>query len=309
MGKRLTQEEFLARAKAAHEKDGYDYSETVYVNRRTKICYRCPKHGLQWQLPENHVAYGCKDCGDERAADKKRLTQEEIIERFHKAHGNDYDYSLVDYKNIDTPVKIICRKNNHTFKQSPYEHENGAKCPYCHGFYRTTADFIKDARAIHGDRYDYSQCQYVNATTPMPIRCIEHNQVSWLSYNEHVTNKRVCSCCVEKTYKGEKKIKEYLETHNIPYIPQKTFDDLKDSKSLHFDFYLPTYNLAIEYDGRQHFEPVDFGGGMENAEAEFQNTIKHDKMKQKYCSTNNINLLRINYNEYDNIENILSERI
>ena len=74
MGKRLTQEEFLARAKAAHEKDGYDYSETVYVNRRTKICFKCPKHGLQWQLPENHVAYGCNECGNERAADKKRLT-------------------------------------------------------------------------------------------------------------------------------------------------------------------------------------------------------------------------------------------
>lgn len=308
MPARLTQEEVLRRFHEAHG-DEYDYSEMHYKNKDTKICFRCPKHGLQWQLPENHVAYGCKWCGYERAAQKRLLPWEQVLAEFHEAHGDEYDYSFVNYKGTDHKVIIICKKKGHVFEQTPYEHKKGANCPYCHGFYRTTEDFIKDAKEIHGDKYDYSESVYVDASTKITIYCPTHKEYFYQTYGDHIYLGCNCPLCGKGTYKGEEKIRKYLIEHNIPYIPQKTFDDLKDSKPLHFDFYLPTYNLAIEYDGRQHFEPVDFGGGMEQAEIEFQNTVKHDKMKQEYCLANNINLLRIDYNEYDNIDNILSTRI
>ena len=60
-----------------------------------------------------------------------------------------------------------------------------------------------------------------------------------------------------------------------------------------FDFYLPDYNACIEYDGQQHFEPIDFFGG----EEKFKKTIQRDEIKTNYCLVNNIRLLRIRYDE------------
>jgi very-short-patch-repair endonuclease len=76
-------------------------------------------------------------------------------------------------------------------------------------------------------------------------------------------------------------------------------------KKLKFDFYLPNYNLCIEYDGRQHFEPIDFFGGEKN----FEIIKKRDKIKNEYCLNNNIHLIRIPYNEYKNINSILHNEI
>jgi predicted nucleic acid-binding Zn-ribbon protein len=131
MPKKLTTEEFIARAKEKHP--DYDYSETVYINKRTKIQFRCsnPEHGTQWQLPENHIKYGCNECGNERAAEKKRKPWEKQLEQFHDAHGDDYDYSNSIYVNVDTPIEIKCKKCGYVFYQTPYEHQIGSGCPIC----------------------------------------------------------------------------------------------------------------------------------------------------------------------------------
>ena len=96
-----------------------------------------------------------------------------------------------------------------------------------------------------------------------------------------------------------------MDSHKIKYTPQKRFDDCKDIKPLPFDFYLSDYNTCIEYDGQQHFEPVDFSGKRENlAQQQFEKTQYHDKIKNKYCEDNNIRLLRIPY--FKNIEEELN---
>lgn len=64
-------------------------------------------------------------------------------------------------------------------------------------------------------------------------------------------------------------------------------------KNIHFDFYLPEENICIEFDGEQHFRPIDYFGG----ENTFKLTQKRDKIKNKYCKNNNIKLLRIKYDE------------
>lgn len=122
-----------------------------------------------------------------------------------------------------------------------------------------------------------------------------------------LTSQHTVSCgCIFKS-KGETYIKELLEYFNIDYIPQKRFDDCKHKKSLPFDFYLPKYNLAIEYDGRQHFEPIEHWGG----EKRFIELQKHDDIKNTYCKNNNINLIRIPYTKtkqeiYEIIFNLLN---
>ena len=83
-------------------------------------------------------------------------------------------------------------------------------------------------------------------------------------------------------------------------------DGCVSKRNLKFDFYIPKLNLAIEYDGQQHFEPVDFSGkGYESALEIYNNTRMRDKIKDDFCANNNIRLLRIPYTEYENIHDIL----
>lgn len=113
-----------------------------------------------------------------------------------------------------------------------------------------------------------------------------------------------CPECKQNS-KGEEYIKTYLEKREIKYIRQKSFDDCKYINRLSFDFYLPDLNTCLEFDGLQHFEPVkEFGG-----EKEFNLILKRDKCKNKWCIENKVNLIRIRYDEFDKISEILDKKL
>ena len=117
-----------------------------------------------------------------------------------------------------------------------------------------------------------------------------------------------CPFCNES--KGEKSIQKFLNEFNIDYEQQKTFDDLHKSKigqSLSYDFYLPKYNLLIEYQGEQHDHPVKYSKNMTDAIAEkrFDKQKENDEKKKDYAEKNNIELLEIWYWDYNNIKDIL----
>lgn len=111
---------------------------------------------------------------------------------------------------------------------------------------------------------------------------------------------QVNSCGCLKHSVGELKIAQFLLENNIPFETQKTFDTAKYSKtnrSMRFDFYLPMQNILIEYDGLQHFQPVEYFGGNEK----FQIQQNNDKEKEEWCKANNIYLKRIKYTKDENI--------
>lgn len=113
---------------------------------------------------------------------------------------------------------------------------------------------------------------------------------------DHLASGHGCPICHNSV--GEKQIKKYLTRHNINFIQQHTFDDCKNIRALPFDFYLPDYNVCIEYDGMQHFEPVDFGGnGQEWARKQLESLKMRDGIKNDYCVSNNILLCRIKYTQ------------
>ena len=120
-----------------------------------------------------------------------------------------------------------------------------------------------------------------------------------------------CPICKDK--KGERKIREYLIKNNIEFIAQKIFSNLlgtgkKRNKPLSYDFYIPSKNLLVEFQGIQHYEPTDFNGkGMEQAEKNFEKQQEHDRRKREYAQQNNIDLLEITYLEEDKIEEILDK--
>jgi very-short-patch-repair endonuclease len=105
-----------------------------------------------------------------------------------------------------------------------------------------------------------------------------------------------CNICRESL--GERIISIFLENNNIKYTRQKKFKECKYLSLLPFDFYLDDFNILIEYDGIQHFEPVSVFGGKE----EFEKTKIRDKIKNEYCFKNNIRLFRISYLDDINIE-------
>lgn len=99
------------------------------------------------------------------------------------------------------------------------------------------------------------------------------------------------SCGCKKISYGETIIKQILIINHIVFEQQKTFENCINILPLYFDFYLPDYNTCIEYDGQQHFEPIELFGGLEY----FKHQQENDNIKNLYCKTNHINLIRIPY--------------
>lgn len=293
--RKLTLCEFTEKAKNIHC-NKYDYSKSVYVSGRVPTRIICPIHGEFWQTPSNHLmGYGCPCCGG-----TKKSTTEEFIKKAKLKFGNKYDYSKVEYIDSKTKVCIICPEHGE-FWQRPSDHLSDYECPYCGGTKRlTTEEFIERSRKIHGEKYDYSKVEYKNSDSPVTIICPIHGQYEQIAWY-HLSGNG-CPECNESW--GEKEIRKFCEKNNILFERQKRFESCRNKKPLPFDFYLPEYNLCIEFQGRQHFEPVeDFDG-----EEGFLRIQINDKIKKDWCLIDtNPNLIEISFK--DDINKILEEKL
>jgi len=282
--KKKTTEQFIKDAKKIHG-NKYDYSLVKYINNNTLIEIICKKHGIFKQTPSHHLR-GC-NCLKCRGYLK---TNEEFIKTVEKFHGKKYDYSLVEYIDSTTNVKIICHVHG-VFEQIPKNHRIGHGCPKCvHNYKLTLNEFIKRSKKIHGEKYNYSLVKYKNMYTKVDIICKKHGIFKQIPDN-HIRKKYGCPKCNES--KGEKEIRNILEKSKIIFESQKRFKECKNINVLPFDFYLPKENICIEFDGKQHFRSVDIWGGKK----EFKNIQKRDRIKNEYCKNNNIRLLRIKYDD------------
>lgn len=300
----MTKQSFVDKAVIVHG-NKYNYSKAEYVNTKTKICITCPKHGDFWQTPNGHLqGCGCPQCGNE----SKRLTTEEFVRRAREIHGDKYNYSKVVFVDYTTKVCIICPKHGE-FWQHPISHLNGSGCPKCwkereseaHSI--TQEEFIAKAKLVHGDRYDYDETVYVNSNTLVEIKCKTHGL--FLQRPDSHLAGRGCPHC--NSSKGEVRIAEILDKYNIKYEKQKVFcnDTLFGNKRFYVDFYIPDVNLVIEYNGGQHYFPVEHFGG----EAVFEKQKERDISLRHYCEYHKINIIEIPYTEFDNIENIIKEKL
>ncbi len=176
MSRRLTTEQFIEKAKKVH-RDKYSYELTEYVKSHNKVIITCKDHGDFLQKPNSHLnGYGCAEC-----AGTKKLTSESFKKRAKKIHKNKYDYSLVEYKNANTKVKIICLKHGE-FEQKAYSHLQGHECPKCGVKKRADShkysqeEFISKAIDIHRNKYSYSEVEYKHNKVKVRIICKEHGE-------------------------------------------------------------------------------------------------------------------------------------
>jgi very-short-patch-repair endonuclease len=294
--KKLTTDEFVLRAKLLHN-ENYLYNKTNYINKRTKVIITCKKHGDFEQLPQNHInGSGCPKCGTQKNIVSQKLTKNEFINKANSVHNNIYDYSLVDYVNNVTKIKIICKKHG-VFKQTPTIHFKGSGCPKCAGKNVSNLEFIQKAIAVHGNKYNYSQTKYVSARNKIKIGCEKHGQFFQRAF-DHLAG-HGCPKCKESF--GERKIREYLEINKIMFEKEKKFDKCRNKNHLLFDFYLPEKNILIEYDGEQHFKPINFFGGKHT----HKKVLINDNIKNEFAKQNNIKLLRIPFTELEKIDAVM----
>jgi very-short-patch-repair endonuclease/ribosomal protein L40E len=296
MSNRISIEEFLKRSKNSHG-DKYDYSNVEYNNQYDPVVIKCPIHGEFKQIPKSHmIGKGCRKCAYDNSREKysgvekiNRLNKELIIKRLQNIHKQ-YDYNKCEIEgkrdkaiinNIICPIhgEFSKRLSNHLYSKQG--------CNKCGSNKSNLGDFIKKSNIIHQSKYDYSKSEYIKGHKKTAIICKKHGEF-YQTPQKHLSGQGCPICYSLIKSKGESFIKKFLEDKNIKFEYQKSIPNTK----LKMDFYIPSMNLCIEYDGIQHFEPRSRFGG----DIEYKMQLERDRNKNDYCDRNNIKLIRIGYN-------------
>ena len=152
--------------------------------------------------------------------------REDFIKKATEKHGNKYDYSLVEYISNSTKVKIVCPIHGE-FEQIPESHYI-CGCPKCAGnIQKTTEEFIRDAKKVHGDRYNYEKSNYSKAFDKLTIICPEHGDFKQTP-DAHVNARNGCPYCGSGGTYSEwyfRKTPHKKELSAIVYIIEMSLND------------------------------------------------------------------------------------
>jgi hypothetical protein len=277
---------------------GYEPLFDEYKNDKQKLAYRCPKHPdekLEISLNSLRAGHGCWKCGRKRSADKQRVSigtaRQDFIDR-------GYEPLFDEYKNNKQKLAYRCPKHpNEKLEISLDELKHGHGCPYCGGNAKIT---LEEARQDFIDRgYEPLFDEYENDKQKLAYRCPKHpDEKLEISLNSLRAGHGCWKCGNES--KMEQETSEYLTTHNYRFRAQYNLSGTK----MRFDFMLLDNNdnpkIAIELNGRQHYEPVRFGGiSLKRAKQNFISQQKRDQLKRDWCAKEGIKLIEIPYYDFD----------
>lgn len=314
--------------KAWYENRGYKFTgindaftvpvRDLYLGSTNKVHVICDYCGAGYKTAYYIIQNGrklvpkdsCSRCTGKKASEvSKQKRAHNAILALGKTCDK-YRYTLIttekEYIDKHMKVKFICPK--HGVQEMPIDNLiHGCQCFKCSYDDRCKSwmirpDDVEKTIESFGDTW-LNKSEYINSTERnLMIRC-KCGNIYKASYQVFTRKSQtVCSVCSLKESSGERKIREFFEKNNIQFEQEKRFPDCKNIKPLPFDFYIPSINTCIEFDGKQHFEPV-------RGNASFESTKRHDDIKNKYCDANNISLVRIPYTSGSKISEILSELI
>jgi len=290
--------------------DKYDYSLVDYKNLKTKVKIICPEHGEFEQIPYHHY----NGCGCQNCSKNKKLDNDSFIIKANFFHSNKYDYSLLEYVNMNTKVKIICPEHG-VFEQKPCDHlERG--CGECRDVINSTEKLIKKSKEINDDKYDYSLTEYVKSNKKVKIICKYHNYIFEQRPSNHISKKHGCPLCgnIDRRLSRIKEISinKFNGNQVVPSFNSlacQIFDKISVENNTHIQhamnggeyyieklgFWLDGYdkenNIAYEYDEKHHFD-------------KYGNLLDSDKKRQLEIENFlKCKLIRIKYNE-DILENL-----
>lgn len=269
----------------------------IYINCNEKLEFQC-KLGHIWRAKPSNIINSntwcpiCNHISSVSIEDMQNLAEK----RNGKCLSNRY---------INSGTKLLwkCDKG-HEWMSIPESMHSGSWCPICAN--KNIPLTIKEMQEIAIKKN--GEClsnEYKNTHSKLLWKCKNNHQ--WMATPTNIKSGKWCPFC--KSSQGEKIINEYLIKNKIIFEREKRFADCKNNKKLPFDFYLPEKNTLIEFDGIQHFKPIRFKGcSIDYANEQYCELIKRDAIKNKYCTDNNIQLIRIPY-IIKNVEEYLKNNI
>jgi very-short-patch-repair endonuclease len=284
MVKKKTQEIFIKEVKKKYG-NKYDLSKIVYKNNKAKVVIVCKKHG-EFQKRADSFLNGseCQMCFYEMKSKIHRKDKEKFISEIQEMFGNNYDYTQINYQNANTPIKIICPEHGECLKTPKTILQNKMICYKCK--YMDNRKFIMEANEVHDNFYTYDKVEYIWCHKKIIITCPKHGDF----LQEPRTHLSGHGCPVCKMSYGERFLIKYFKQHEIPF---KTQQRIEWDGVCVFDFYLPTYDLFLEFDGNIHFKNTFY--------STFENIHKRDKRKDEYICSQNKKLFRLHYQDLESI--------
>lgn len=279
------------------QSNGCELLEEEYNTSNDKIKYKCKCGRISQTTFKNYVKGNgiCKSCSMKENIEKKWTN--ENVKVYFQEQGCEL---LSEYKDIQQRLKYKCSCGNISYvKLSNFQ--RGNRCKECannrirHDYDFVRTFFQENGCTLISEKYTSSTFQKLDYI----CSCGNPHSIRFLSFQR---GERCPNC--KSISKGEKAIKSYLDKRNIEYQYQYKIDQCKNINPLPFDFALFENNklkCLIEFDGKQHFKPIEMFGGQK-----YLGTVqKHDKIKNDFCRANNIALYRISYKEIKKIKSIL----
>lgn len=282
-----------------------------YTGSKNTVKVKCLTCGNIWE-PNAYtiLKHGCGECGRKsrgpKIRDKKTLPGNVFYDRVAKLGEGKYEL-LTEYVAAKKKVRMLHIECGTVYDVTPSDFSSGRRCPHCGSINRhlnkrkTSKEFEEQVSNISNSDYILLS-KYTTWDTPVIMKHIFCGETFSITPNSFLQGRR-CSNC-SKSY-GEQLVKEVLDLFSVNYIQQKHFEGLVSRKGnlLSYDFFIPELNVLIEYQGKQHYQPIKYFGG----EDAYSSQKYNDKEKYNFAKENKYKLVAIKYTNYskDSITNIL----
>ena len=291
--------------KRVRELKGDEYtvlSEDTFGSPKVRFLVRHEVCGHKWEVSASNFIYSGTRCPICYPVQTKK-SQTHFIEEVKAKFGSEYTV-IGRYVNTHVPILLrheTCGNEWSTTSPTDFLKSRPNTCPKCaHPSRRKThSQFVREVKAL-ADDYEVIG-RYTTNKTKVQFRHIKCGHI-WTTTPNLFLNGTRCPVCWRREHRsrGAKRVRLALQTYGFDFQEEYPFSGMVLERQLSFDFFIGSHDIAIEYDGEQHFRPK-FGAG---GEMDFQNTIRRDHFKNRFCSSKHIHLLRIPYTERD-IETLL----
>lgn len=301
--KAIDKENFISKVTNIYG-DRYDLSNVNYISPDKYIVVYDKLKNKYKKVKALSIMYNRSE-NNPNPKEYKKYTLEIVKDMSNAVHEKYYNYDKFIFKTLSSVSIITCplhgdfetSMENHIFKKYGCR-----KCGYArNGISQSKGkeNFIKDSIRVHGDLYTYDKVIYVSNKVPLIVTCKLHGDFPVRPDNHTKENGTGCPMC--KQSKGEKKIYDLLVKLGINFIQEYKIPNF----NFRYDFYLPDYNILIEYDGALHFKAVEHFGG----EAHLNLTKYRDLMKNRLAKKYGYRLIRLKYLDINNLELQLLKKI
>ena len=271
-----------------------------YENMTSPFKILCKNCGIQktYSSPSNFLyssrKYLCS-CYNSKNKNTIHASNERIIKKIIKDQNDHFKKIIYDINLKKYVCFVECHKCNQIFHKTFQSMLTNSTCYYCTNKQKLNEEGFK---ASLSEEYSLIG-EYKNYEDKIKIK---HNKCGfiWNTTPHKMANYIGCPLCNKKRSKGEQKIARWLSNNNYYYETEKSFE-WQSNKKRRYDFYIPSYNLIIEFMGQQHYSQSTF---LKDSVLEEQQKI--DKIKKEECLKIGYLYKEISYKDYNNIDSILS---